>query len=124
MATKCPECSNKFKIQETLCDDWRDPNKSFGCPHCGTFFVKDMRPKHKSSLVSSLFMAGIFLPATNILFRQLYHGGDAAVTLHASFIVFFCLVVTLLSLPNPLLAPLKKSPYNQSSKSDDESTVS
>lgn len=33
----CPECGARFRLSEALCDDWRDPDRSFGCPHCGVF---------------------------------------------------------------------------------------
>lgn len=121
MTTKCPECSNRFTLQEALCDDWQDPNKSFGCPHCGTFFVKDMRPKLKTSLVRPLFIVGILLPAINILVRNIMAVGDNAITVYASFIVFFCVVIGFLSTPSKLFGPLKKSPHKRMSKSGLES---
>jgi hypothetical protein len=121
MSTKCPECSNRFTLQEALCGDWKDPNKSFGCPHCGTFFVKDMRPNMKISLVSSLFMAGILLPAINILIRNIISIGDNAITAYGSFIIFFSVIIAFLSTPSKLFGPLKKSPHTRMTKSDSES---
>lgn len=112
MAIKCPECSNKFTMREALCEDWADPDKSFGCPHCGTFFVKDMRPSDKKSLIPTIFMVGVFLPVINILFQQFYHGGNSAVTLQASFAAISCLVIATLSALR-MFSPLKKSPYSE-----------
>lgn len=36
----CPNCSHTFKEIEAYCVDWRDPEKSFGCPSCETFLRK------------------------------------------------------------------------------------
>lgn len=39
MANKCPNCNFKITSRNQLCDDYRDPNKAYGCPGCGTFYI-------------------------------------------------------------------------------------
>ena len=39
MANKCQECGFKITSRNQLCDDYRDPNKAYGCPECGTFYI-------------------------------------------------------------------------------------
>jgi len=36
---KCPTCSETFSHRTALCENWRVPEKSFGCPHCSTFYL-------------------------------------------------------------------------------------
>lgn len=67
--TKCIACGTSFKASEAICDDWRDPNRSFGCPKCGTFYVKDMRPRHSESLIGGLLGGGVLGP-TVLLFAD------------------------------------------------------
>jgi hypothetical protein len=69
-------------------------------------------------------MVGILLPAINILVRNIIAVGDNAITVNASFIVFFCVVVGFLSTPSKLFGPLKKSPHKRMSKSASESDES
>lgn len=125
MATKCPECSRKFTLREALCDDWNDPEKSFGCPYCGTFFIKDMTKK-SSDLTGGIAAGGIFVPATMIFSGQIFReSGDMTIAIQAGFIVLSCVAITLLNSPaTGWFSPLKKSPYNQSSKTDAESAAS
>ena len=35
---QCPVCANSFSNRSAVCEDWRIPEKSFGCPHCQSFF--------------------------------------------------------------------------------------
>jgi len=43
MRYECQECQHVFGEREVLCIDWRDPAKSFLCPHCETAL---RRPEH------------------------------------------------------------------------------
>lgn len=115
MSTKCPECNNIFTAQDALCEDWRDPEKAFGCPHCNTFFIKEEKPT-ATPLVGTLFGVGVFLPCVNILFRQFKYGGDDIITFHALTILVASILVVVLSKPHKLFAPLKKSPFKLSTK--------
>lgn len=36
----CPVCGHGFGLREARCEDRRDPLRSFGCPHCGTFLAR------------------------------------------------------------------------------------
>lgn len=38
MNFKCPTCSESFTSRSASCEDWRIPERSFGCPHCATFY--------------------------------------------------------------------------------------
>ena len=67
MAITCPTCQYNIEISKALCDDWRDPNRSFGCPNCGTFYVKDMNPSKKYVWLIGISVGGIFMPALWVL---------------------------------------------------------
>ena len=120
MATKCPECSHKFTRREALCVDWKDPEKSFGCPNCGTFFTKGVPYEASTALAGGIAAGGILCPATFIASSQIINeNGDVVVAFQAVVIVLSWFVITLLNSPKrKLFAPLKKSPYVQSSNAD------
>ena len=40
MSYECPKCHHKFNYQSVHCENWRDKEKSFGCPNCKQFFYK------------------------------------------------------------------------------------
>ena len=42
---ECLSCGEKFDSTTLYCEDWRDPNRSLGCPNCKTFFKAEMRAK-------------------------------------------------------------------------------
>ncbi len=112
MATTCPECAQKFTARTALCEDWTDPERSFGCPHCGTYFIKDMNPNRKQEWIETLFVVGMLLPAVNVLFRQLFHDADPFVVVNTLSIVIAAAVIIALKHPK-LFSPLIKSPYNE-----------
>ncbi len=35
----CASCGQRFHGSEAHCEDWRDPARSLGCPHCGTYLM-------------------------------------------------------------------------------------
>lgn len=115
MSIKCPECQRKFNYQTALCDDWRDPNKSFGCPHCGTFFVKDMNSTRRENLIPTIFIVGMMLPASNIIFRYFFNGGDPVVLVNTIFILLSAITIACLQ-QSRLFRPLEKSTYNKSNQ--------
>lgn len=112
MATTCPECSKKFTARTALCEDWQDPERSFGCPHCGTFFVKDMNPNRKQEWIEMLFAVGIFFPAINIVFRHFFSEVDPIVFVNALSILVAATVIIALKSPK-FLSQLVKSPYKK-----------
>lgn len=59
---KCSNCGHKFSQRTALCDNWKEPDKAHGCPHCGTFFVRQGRLNQKlaSRLIWVVFFAGLF----------------------------------------------------------------
>ena len=42
MKIQCEVCGNIFPEEKAHCEDWRDSEKSFGCPKCKTFLIKPM----------------------------------------------------------------------------------
>jgi CXXC-20-CXXC protein len=34
---ECAACGHHFRYKESICEDWRDPNKSFLCPKCKAY---------------------------------------------------------------------------------------
>ncbi len=61
----CPKCNMNFDDQTAMCEDWRLPEKKFGCPHCKTFFSKQLSPElnriHPYFLVSSVLFILLML---------------------------------------------------------------
>ncbi len=110
MAKKCPACGNKFSMRTAICDDWKDPGKSFGCPHCETFFIKDMNPNKRQNLISLLFAVGMVIPAVNIVFRYFLHGGDTYILFNAACILGSAILIAVLAV-SQMFRPLVKSPY-------------
>ena len=88
----CPQCSNTFTSREALCFDWKDPRESFGCPHCGTFYEKDLRPVSGQSLISGIFAGGIFVPGFFMATRY-FKNGDVEFLVSGSLIVISCLAI-------------------------------
>ncbi|MCO4837231.1 MAG: hypothetical protein KC426_03940 [Oceanospirillaceae bacterium] len=39
MANKCNQCDFKITSRNQLCEDYKNPNKAYGCPSCGTFYI-------------------------------------------------------------------------------------
>jgi len=116
MATRCPECAQKFTAHTALCEDWRDPEKSFGCPHCGTFFVKDMNPGKREQWLPTVFLVGMVVPAANLAFRYFYEGAPSWVLFYSVVILISATAICIGS-ASTLLRPLEKSPWQGSRRS-------
>ena len=41
----CPLCAQRFTQRSAACQDWNDPRRNFGCPACGTYFLRQQRPR-------------------------------------------------------------------------------
>lgn len=121
MSSKCTECGYKFTLRSGLCDDWKDPNKSFGCPECRTFYVKDMKPKYKESVKQGLFIGGIMVPASSLILDYVIKNGDMLSLFYGSIILLSAIGIWVLdSIPfNKLLV---KSSYNKALKDDADKT--
>jgi|CoawatStandDraft_6_1074263.scaffolds.fasta_scaffold20108_2 hypothetical protein len=39
MANKCTHCDFKITSRNQLCEDYKNPDKAYGCPACGTFYI-------------------------------------------------------------------------------------
>ena len=70
---KCTECLHRFSAREALCEDWRDPEKCYGCPHCGTFYVKDPKPRVDAGFVGAVIACGVSMPAFAVLMFGIRH---------------------------------------------------
>ena len=89
---QCPECTNSFSLKEALCEDWKNPKKSFGCPHCSTFFEKDMRPIASQSYIAGIFTGGIFVPAF-FMATSYFKNGELMYLVYGGIIVVSCLAI-------------------------------
>jgi hypothetical protein len=59
-AFTCPRCSARFTLRTALCADWDDPRRNFGCPACGTFFLRHRRPRQRiEHLAQAHYLAAI-----------------------------------------------------------------
>lgn len=96
MSTKCPECQTVFTYQDALCEDWRDPNKSFGCPNCQTFFVKDMRPNYKHSTIAGIAAGGIGTPAA-MMIGHYFSSGDTFNLVYGGVILLSLLSILIIT---------------------------
>jgi hypothetical protein len=96
MSTKCLECEHEFSLHEALCEDWRDPEKSFVCPNCGTFYKKEMRPQYRSSLIVGIMAGGVATPAAMIV-GTYFSSGDKVVLFLGGAILFSCFAILVLS---------------------------
>ncbi len=97
--TKCSACGSEFKASEALCDDWRDPNKSFGCPRCGTFFVNDMKPNYSGSLTGGLLGGGVMTPSV-LLFADSFRSGNVKAMAFTGIIAISAFIVLFVQLRN------------------------
>jgi len=66
MAYQCEECGYSVTRRNSLCEDWNDEDRSFGCPECGTFYRR-VGKSLKSGNIGGLLGAGVGTP-TVILF--------------------------------------------------------
>ncbi len=96
MSTKCIECGHKFSLREALCEDWRDPEKSFGCPNCKTFFKKELRPQYRYSIIVGLMSGGVATPAAMLLGDSLNNDNTKGLVL-SGCILLSCLIVLSVS---------------------------
>ena len=108
--TICTHCNRAFSASEALCDDWADPNKAYGCPACGTFFIKDLRPSLSLGMIGGLIGGGIATPAMFILARGV-RSGDVTLIVMASIILLAVLIGGVLA--RPAHRPLQRSPYQR-----------
>ena len=109
--TDCSHCGHAFSASQALCDDWRDPNKSFGCPQCGTFFVKDMRPASSDSIVSGLVGGGIMTPAMMLLAGGIREGDTHVIVM--SSVIMLSVVGILVSKLMRIKRTLEVSPHHR-----------
>ena len=82
MATTCPVCGERFSLRQALCEDWQDPERSHGCPHCGTFLVRAPGPDRLGIRVAVLVVL-VGMPCCQLLGHG-YRSGDETVTLFAA----------------------------------------
>lgn len=113
MPVKCPECSNTFRSNNALCVDLNDPKKSFGCPHCGTFFLRRDNHHTKDNWKQTLFLLGIMLPVLNLMFLYYRDGGPHYVLGNGAIILLSGIAICLIT-ELPFARPLVKSGFRLS----------
>lgn len=74
MQYQCTECNHHFDDQSAYCEDWSKPEKSFGCPHCKSFFYKNTRSSLKQSIALGILSGGVLLPALILTITSLVEG--------------------------------------------------
>jgi len=110
----CLECDKKFNDKTALCDDWNDPQKSFGCPHCGTFYLKDRKPSRQQGLKAGIIGGGIIAPCGMMIGRY-FQGGDIMFLVFG--LIILCSVIGIVLLDNKQPAEkLVKSAYQRESR--------
>ncbi len=86
MAVTCPECTTRFRLSEALCEDWRDPDRALGCPHCGVFLRVERGPERTG--LRSAILGGFCGAPAGMLFAHGYVTGDAAVIVLTGVVMF------------------------------------
>ena len=84
--TSCTSCGHRFSASKALCEDWKDPERSFGCPACGTFFVRDLKPSLSAPIIGGIVGGGIATPAVMLLAEGV-RGADSFAATMASIIL-------------------------------------
>ena len=109
MKTTCEVCDRKFSASEALCDDWKDPERSFGCPECGTFYVKNMKPDSKAGLLAGGLGGGAGTASMMLLSHGIRQSDEKVIMLSTVIIVFGLIGAAIaISLSKQ---PLVRSPY-------------
>lgn len=75
MRYQCIECLSKFSEADAVCENIRDKKRAFGCPNCGTFYIK-VGISNKIKLIRAVFISiGIVMPSAAIILMQSdWHG--------------------------------------------------
>ena len=109
MHTTCPSCSERFSRRSALCDDWKDPKRAFGCPHCGTFFYTEKENYELGPLGTTIFTAAFLAPA-HLLGSRHELAGTAETIIYFAVILSAVLGLVLFT-AGPWKRELKESPY-------------
>lgn len=96
MSYKCLHCQKSFTARQALCEDWRDPEKSVGCPHCGLFQKQDLRPNLQQSILVGVMAGGIATPAVFLVGRGI-SSADALLLFYGVVILISCAAALILS---------------------------
>jgi hypothetical protein len=106
-------------MSEALCEDRKDPERSFGCPSCGAFFIGSSRPtlwpSLAASLVGILVGVGIAIPAITMLAAGV-RSDDALVIVNSSIILASVIAIAAIAIAFAILgarSALKVSPYRR-----------
>ena len=115
MKTKCEVCDQKFSASEALCDNWKDPERAYGCPNCGTFYVKDLQPDWRIAAIGGCLGGGVGTPTIMLLSHGLRQSDDKVVLLSIAILLFGVIGMALaFSLSKQALV---RSPYRSDSVS-------
>lgn len=97
MKTQCPACHKTFGAHEALCENWRDPDKCFGCPHCGTFIRKSVKPDYIAGLQAGIMAGGVAAPAGMIVGIYVSEG-DLRMLVFGGIILASCIGLLVLNI--------------------------
>ncbi|MFT7218454.1 MAG: DNA-directed RNA polymerase subunit RPC12/RpoP [Candidatus Azotimanducaceae bacterium] len=95
MAYQCEECGYEVTRRNSLCEDWDDEDRSFGCPKCGTFYRR-VGKSLKSGNIGGFLAAGVGTPA-GILFGYGLQTDDKLVLLLSSVVLLSLLGLLVLT---------------------------
>ncbi len=96
MKTQCPACRKTFSAREALCENWRDPEKSFGCPHCGTFIRKSVKPDYMAGWQAGIMAGGVATPAS-LMMGIGFSVGDLRLLVFGGIILVSCIGLLVLN---------------------------
>ena len=120
MNYNCEECETIFSETDCLCEDWRDPKKSFGCPNCGTFYIPGPDKDKTKRWVDGIFAGGIMVPVF-LLLGNAIKNGDASSMFLCATIIFSGLIVMVLK-DYKYLGTMEKSGHKVTTNSHDATT--
>ena len=70
----CPICAHRFTLGTAACEDWNDPQRNFGCPACGSFFLRQQRPRRLIEHLAQLHYLFAGVTAVLIFLDKPYMG--------------------------------------------------
>lgn len=83
---QCSLCHTEFSDHDAYCENWKEPDKSFGCPKCKTMFRK-IAPSHwRYKVAVTIYSSGALIPAV-ILGPDIIRKGDITTLLLLGMLV-------------------------------------
>ncbi len=120
MTVVCDECGFEITPRNCLCEDWRDPDKSFGCPQCGTFYRRGVRGV-SATAVGGIISAGIGVPAGMLIGYGLQT--DSPYVLLCSTVIILTLFLLLYLTAGAARFGVERSGYQSKAPGADDADV-